>query len=447
MMLGERRYCLVEGCERSFAPNNHDIVTHLTASSEHGGHSLDKDIHLQLLRQRGPLSPFVASSTSVTSPQDQDRCTQSLVRMIADCNLPPALLDRPSMRQFLDEIRATRRWSPPSRRQFLRPSSGTLAVFAKSIEANIKQDLLDVLTFGDKCSVSLTFDIWSEQGRSFIGVTAFYINSHWDLKRSSLGLYDFNQSHTAEAVASKLRVSTQSFIQFSNVFAATHDSASNNTGKQFVPATPGLVRIRCLAHRASNASKMLFKMSKSAHQALMISRKVAKVFTKSSRARHMLHKMHVDAKTTPTKMRTVAPTRFNCGHELTTSMLEQKAYLAKAIVELRLQSPSTVLSLANYVSVLSSEEFWDTMTQIHSALDPLNDFITELQTTDIHLSDALSMLRKALDKTSGINNKYSAKVQRAVKQYFDDIFSPTSAFVICAALDPRTKDNFFFEQR
>jgi hypothetical protein len=40
------------------------------------------------------------------------------------------------------------------------------------------------------------------------------------------------------------------------IVGLTHDSASNNTGKSFVEATPDKFRIHCLAHKANNASKL-----------------------------------------------------------------------------------------------------------------------------------------------------------------------------------------------
>jgi hypothetical protein len=432
-------YCLIDGCSASFAKKNHDVSSHMHV------HNLNADVHDQILASKsGTLMAFMKPNLKAALGSCSHPCAKALTKMIADCNLPPSLLDRQSFKDFFDVSRSHKDWKLPSRRQFLRPSTGHLSSYSRDLETESIATLANAMTFANIRAISLTFDIWTKHGRSFLGVTAYSISKAFKWNYTSLGLVDFDESHTAAAVAAKLKSVSEGFIgDFSSVFAATHDAASNNTGAKFVEATPGLIRLTCIAHRASNASKLFFKSSKSARHVLTVARTVTKILSKSSSARLLLHKYQRLANEDEVSIKMTPNTRFNCGFLSIDSLLSQRRHVTKAIVDLVHGQKKAGSKAAKYLTDLLMESFWDTMQQIRDALKPLYDFICQCSARDAHLSDVLILLRATnAELTSLASNKYSANVLHAMNRYFSPITEGRSIFVICASLDPRFKRDF-----
>ncbi len=77
----------------------------------------------------------------------------------------------------------------------------------------------------------------------------------------SIGQEFFDQKHDAESVATKTLGMISEHIPPQNTIAVTHDAAFNNHGKKFIEKTNWMIRIECSAHKASLATKRVFKMS------------------------------------------------------------------------------------------------------------------------------------------------------------------------------------------
>lgn len=105
-------------------------------------------------------------------------------------------------------------------------SRPTLVTKIDSLFASMKSQMIEL--FSDAKYISLTSDIWSCKHRSFMGMTAHYIDS-FTFKRQmiTLSCSRFSFPHTNDRIAEHLQIVCDSYGIGEKVIATTTDNASN----------------------------------------------------------------------------------------------------------------------------------------------------------------------------------------------------------------------------
>ncbi len=76
-------------------------------------------------------------------------------------------------------------------------------------------------------TIALTTDLWtSRQTQSYCCITAHYISGNWKLKSALLETFEFNESHTAENIATHLKTVASNWEIDSKVVCVVTDNAT-----------------------------------------------------------------------------------------------------------------------------------------------------------------------------------------------------------------------------
>ena len=158
------------------------------------------------------------------------------------------LVDKPSFRQLIlycrpaltecDIPRCTKVWE-------------TIMEWAETVIQRVKTMLKDI-----DSKVSLTFNTWTLLvGDPFIGVTAHYINSQWELKSEQLAFTPLEGDHSGANIRSILIETIDTYGLWSKMGWITADNATNNDtaiktvskalGKDWNPIQH---RVHCMEH-------------------------------------------------------------------------------------------------------------------------------------------------------------------------------------------------------
>lgn len=97
-------------------------------------------------------------------------------------------------------------------------------------------------------SISLTCDFWSNRNsKSFFVLTGHFISSRFELKRTVLDFSHFPEHHTADQIATTLRLKLRKLNILDRIVSMTCDGASNL--KKAVSNVGVNDRVWCLGHR------------------------------------------------------------------------------------------------------------------------------------------------------------------------------------------------------
>ena len=299
-------------------------------------------------------------------------------------------------------------------------------------------------TLSNCLAVSLSFDLWSKHRNSYMSVTAYVVDQEFHRNIVSLGVFLFNEAHTAQKNAEKLLSIVAQYHQSlpEKVFGVTHDAASNNTGKQFVQAVPWDIRICCWAHKASNAAKRLFAEDSDAQRVLVCAKKLTRAFGQQ----HAWNALKKAQQGKTVVLPRFSDTRFNGGYIVFSSLLQQQSNIETALDELKTEHPTTYTQLTKPMhgkpySCIPTRADWAVIEDLVRALELLQSFIVSLQCANLTLSDALMryrVLMYQLQKAS-IKTTFHVQLIELLKQYFQDVEDPESIFSVAFALDPRVK--------
>jgi hypothetical protein len=78
--------------------------------------------------------------------------------------------------------------------------------------------------------MSLTFDMWTEHGRGFMGATCYVIDETLHVRDLTLGIIEIPESHTSERITATLKALLTTFVKSGvdnkKIVSFTTDSAS-----------------------------------------------------------------------------------------------------------------------------------------------------------------------------------------------------------------------------
>ena len=429
-MLG-RHYCNVPiegGCTLGpgLAPKSYANKTkgdNLLAHLE-DDHDFDEIKMLEALKKKGGtmhsfLKPMLAPVEEAT------------VRFIAGTDQPPSILDSDELHEWIDALRKTPTYTP-SRRKFAR----ALKRMANNEEDRVRL----VLRKSHACSLS--FDIWSKFGVSYLAVNAHCITESWQPDHFLLGLVEFGERHTGTNIASMMLALVKRFIAVDTIVGVTSDSASNNTSKGFVKETSWLIRVLCAAHKASNASKAIFREHSEAKRLLDRAKRVVKLIRRSPLTAKIFNTYQRKLKPYVAKrLPTLGETRFNAGYILLGPVSEHRNAIKLTQEHLKKDTKNKATWSLIKDSVLQDTD-WDVLDDLLPVLETFNHFVVAVQDRRILLSDLLLKVWNTRDALAARakTTSFAGTLKEAVDRYFAGIFSPTSVYVLCAAIDPRSKN-------
>lgn len=370
-----------------------------------------------------------------------------LIRVVCALNLAINILEYDEFHDLIAAARKAPRELLPRSTKF----KVLLHEYAKEVSDDIKIQMAVAL------GVSLAFDIWTKFSNSYIGIRSHCIMPGFIRKSFCLGVYIFNESkHTGKAVAQKVKVITEEFISWACIAGLTHDSASNNTAKTFIEETMGKIRVKCVGHKMSLATKLMYKSCPFANTVLKIAKRLSKLFHKSSVARDALYVAQQNAGREPRLPPTASETRFNGGYLVISGLLSMKADVNAALEHLYANEKATYKNIKTYIkNVTPTRDYqptlddWSILQQLSTLLKPVQDhFFIPMQGKNVLLSDAVMWYQYLqLKLPSNVENVYVSDLRTAMQHYFQEMIHEDSIFVACLALDPRTTRNTLITER
>ncbi len=119
------------------------------------------------------------------------------------------------------------------------------------------QELQDLIK-KEAGSIALTADCWSSRSRHpYIGATASWCDSNFDIKEILLSIEQFDHPHTSEKVKTKMEKYFRNCNLESKFITITCDNGSNIVGA--IDAISGATKILCVAHILQLAVKKCLK--------------------------------------------------------------------------------------------------------------------------------------------------------------------------------------------
>ena len=115
---------------------------------------------------------------------------EQLLRLMTSLQLPFRAVENEQFRKFIALLNS----------DFTLPSARTLRIRLFDRSAVIQSQLLD--GFCDRSKLSLAIDCWSSPTRlSFLGVTAYFIDSQWQYRESLIGFEHIGGVHSGVQLA------------------------------------------------------------------------------------------------------------------------------------------------------------------------------------------------------------------------------------------------------
>jgi hypothetical protein len=175
--------------------------------------------------------------------------------------LPFTTIEHPQFRKLLRLAQ-----SAPSLPDF--PSAKTIQRRLFSTVEARHQDILQSLPSGAKMSIAL--DCWTSPFRqSFMAITGYFIDVHWEYREILLGFQPLSGSHTGVNLGNVLFELLQKYKIEDRVLAVTTDNASNNGTLMDniqeslqalgLPIHTPYAQIPCLAHVIQLSLKALLR--------------------------------------------------------------------------------------------------------------------------------------------------------------------------------------------
>uniref|UniRef100_A0A1J3J3A9 Zinc finger BED domain-containing protein RICESLEEPER 2 n=1 Tax=Noccaea caerulescens TaxID=107243 RepID=A0A1J3J3A9_NOCCA len=294
-----------------------------------------------------------------------------------------------------------------------------------------------------KGRVCFTADMWSARTtmRSYICLTAHYIDDSWRLHNKILALCDFEAPHTGDEIATKVLDSLKEWGLEQKVFSFTLDNATSNTSMLGIlknrlqlanklPCDGKFLHVRCSAHILN----LIVKEGLLLIGGLLESIRNSVKFVKATRARidsfaAYSNSLGIDSKA---GLSLDVPTRWNSTYLMLARALKHR----KAFASLHLCD-------RNY-KTLPSEAEWERGEKLCDLLKPFNTITTyfsgvKYPTANIYFMQVwkIELLLKKYSVCDDIDVKLMAlKMKTKFAKYWDEY---SIVLAMGAVLDPRFK--------
>lgn len=191
------------------------------------------------------------------SAEENEALTKLLVSAIVDSSVSFSFVENDFFRKFVAKLNP--RYDVPSRKMLTRRILAAYQVEISSMKSYLQRSVDGKMSF--------TTDAWSSRiFRSYMAITAHWIDADWNLKSTLLNFVRFYSPHTATNVKTLLLEELENWNISNKVMALTTDN-----GSEMVAGTTLLeaeldsapIHVRCMAHVVNVAVKAAFEMIKS----------------------------------------------------------------------------------------------------------------------------------------------------------------------------------------
>jgi hypothetical protein len=187
-----------------------------------------------LLKKHGITQPENPIEKYAADSEEQKARDQALLRAVIANNY--------SFRSFFDS-KSMRRLFALLDPRYAAPCAQTarsrVELYANELRKRLSTELLQAQ------SISLTTDLWTKHGKSFMGITAQAITQDDKIENYTLGMFEFTGRHTADELLSNFKKVVTGFISLDRITSLTTDNASNM--RKFAEKLD-LQYISCFAH-------------------------------------------------------------------------------------------------------------------------------------------------------------------------------------------------------
>ncbi|CAI5975359.1 unnamed protein product [Closterium sp. NIES-65] len=171
----------------------------------------------------GGGSTQMSMAAFVTPRVHGQQLREGLVQLFAAADLPFRLVECREFKAFVQMLNPGAALLLGSRHRLARD----MQAYGEAAREDMRQ-----LLVGDGLAgrMSLTFDIWTgENNVAFMGVTAHYVTSDFQLKQAGIDFRELKGSHTGDLIADELEEVLREWGLEKMLFAVTCDNAENNS--------------------------------------------------------------------------------------------------------------------------------------------------------------------------------------------------------------------------
>ncbi|CAI5995639.1 unnamed protein product [Closterium sp. NIES-64] len=168
-------------------------------------------------------STQMSMAAFVTPRVHGQQLREGLVQLFAAADLPFRLVECREFKAFVQMLNPGAALLLGSRHRLARD----MQAYGEAAREDMRQ-----LLVGDGLAgrMSLTFDIWTgENNVAFMGVTAHYVTSDFQLKQAGIDFRELKGSHTGDLIADELEEVLREWGLEKMLFAVTCDNAENNS--------------------------------------------------------------------------------------------------------------------------------------------------------------------------------------------------------------------------
>lgn len=351
-------------------------------------------------------------------------CEEALANFLCLDLQPLSIVNSPSFLQLLKTLDP--KFTPSSVSQFTRVVIPNLYEKTKS---KVKDNL------GKVEYLSVTTDAWSGcHNRSYISVTAHFIDSSWNLKHYCLQIQEITESHTAVNLADDLKNSLEQWEILDRVVMITTDNAANITNA--VVNELELPHFGCVGHVLQLSIGKAFKLSQ-VDRVLGKVKKLVAHFQRSNNETYALREKQDVLHLPKHELIQECITRWSSCYKMLERVLEQQQALYGVLMEKKEKHVRALLPDAGE---------WGIIEDLISVLEPFADATKALSGSKYSTISLLApILYKLINKTLKENNTDSIVLKSTKQAIRTDLKSRYESLEVqrllhvAAFLDPRFK--------
>lgn len=383
--------------------------------------------------KRATTSPPSLAAFLASAPKNGEKITSLIVQMLADDLLPIRTVEHSGFRELLKYLAPT--YSIPCRRSI------TARLGAKYDE--LIQKAISLFESSDIDGVGLTADLWTSIAtQGFIGVTAHFIDSTWEMRSVALASEQMEESHTGVNIAQRLTEIASTFKIVEKVQGFIHDNAANcNVAARELAKQHGWNHQPCVGHTLQLSVKEGLT-DRPIAQMLATARRIVGYFNRSSVAMTKLHKTREQQGQKQLGLVQDCPTRWNSTH----AMLERLEKMEMAVTLVLQNEPG-----CGHLKMSGTQ--WDMAKDLVKILRPLQIATTVLSAQyQPSISCVFPILHGLKTEHLASREGDSAIVKRLKSAIRTDLvarFPDNGNYILAwlaSALDPRFKSLTFLSE-
>ena len=423
-------HCRICNQKVGFSGNTTNLGTHLQkwhpAALQSGAPSTSK----------GPVQSTLQSYCSrpvtklASNSKRAKEITLKIAEFVARDMRPIAIVEGAGFKNLIDALEPA--YAVPSRKHVMMVLHG--------LYDDVKAHLLAELDSVEH--VALTTDHWTSRAvDSYLGLTAHFVNQHWELVTRVLQTREVKERHTSANVADDLRSIVEEWRLSSKVVAIATDNAANMVAAIRLLPWP---RIPCVAHTLQLAVKEGLKLP-AAHDVVVRCRKVVGHFKHSCIATRALEAAQDRLGLPQKQLVQEVPTRWNSTYAMLDRIIEQQTAISAVLAESKRAVDRDMILTSGELAVM------ECMIGVLKPLAQATEMVGAQKTPTLSIVQPLltALLKKHL-KVSDVEPKVALDMKTIITSSIEGHFSDEEQhnfMLLVSCLDPRFSKLKFLPSR